>query len=51
MFKYIHCIFYIINPMTPTTLHHIKRGANQSPVGMQGLCVRRCVMVGTQRVA
>ena len=37
--------------MPPTTLQHIKRGANQSPVGTQGLCVRRCVMVGTQRVA
>ena len=37
--------------MPPTTLQHIKRGANQSPVGTQGPCVRRCVMVGTQRVA
>ena len=37
--------------MPPTTLQHIKRGANQSPVGTQGLCVRRCAMVGTQRVA
>ena len=37
--------------MPPTTLQHIKRGANQSPVGTQGPCVRRCAMVGTQRVA
>ena len=37
--------------MHPTTPQHIKRGANQSPVGTQGLYVRRCAMVGTQRVA
>ena len=37
--------------MPPTTPQHIKRGANQSPVGTQGPCGRRCAMVGTQRVA
>ena len=37
--------------MPPTTLQHIKRGANQSPVGTQGPCVRRCARVGTQHVA
>ena len=37
--------------MHPTRTRHSKTGANQSPVGTQGLCVRRCAMVGTQRVA
>ena len=37
--------------MPPTTPQHINPGAKQSPVGTQGPCVRRCAMVGTQRVA
>ena len=37
--------------MHPTTTQHINPELNQSPVGTQGPCVRRCARVGTQRVA
>ena len=37
--------------MHPTRTRHSKTGANQSPVGTQGLCVHRCARVGTQHVA
>ena len=37
--------------MKRTTPQHINPRAKQSPVGTQGPCVRRCEMVGTQRVA
>ena len=39
------------NLMHPTTTQHRNPRTKQSPVGTQGLCVRRCAMVGTQRVA
>ena len=37
--------------MHPTTPQHINPRANQSPVGTQGPCVRRCARVETQHVA
>ena len=39
------------NLMHPTTTQHRNPRTKQSPVGTQGPCVRRCVMVGMQRVA